>query len=231
MSSEPEQSPEELEQPREWLNRFLYGLIIASVFLPFATVKGCSGEVEQSYTGVDLMKKEAGFLLIGVILFAVLLLALSFRRRVRSTLRRGLVQGSKALLSALAALTAIFVTGMTFMFDRVSEQIGLFICVGSWALLYALSMFAALKCVVLLRRECPDQPPPWGLSVSLLLAATFTLTAWLSEPMNPGELIFGLTAGLFACAPLVPIAMLAAVYYRQRTGRSSSRRNLRRSAP
>ena len=60
-------------QPPQRLNRTLYLLVLASFFLPFATVRSCAGEEGVSHTGIGLLQEDAGALLVGVLLLTVLL--------------------------------------------------------------------------------------------------------------------------------------------------------------
>jgi len=208
-------TPGDEKQPPQRLNRALHGLTIVSFFFPFATVKGCSGEVARSYTGFELIGKDLAMLLAGVLLLAALLFALSFRRRVLTTMRRGMVQAFKALLSALAIQATFVATGMTFLFYAVHVEIGFYLCMGSWFGLYLLSMNTAIRQVVLARKGCRESPPPFGLALAVLLALAHLLTIWWSEPNSLAEVMLGTLAGLSFAAPVILMAMLAAVRYRQ----------------
>jgi hypothetical protein len=200
--------------PPQRLNRVLYCLIIASFFLPFATVRSCTGDEGGgvSYTGIELLTEEAGALLIGVLLLAGLFLALSFRRRVFAVIQQGLLSATKALLCGIAILTTFFATSMTFMFSRVNLQMGFFVCVGSWLALEHLSLRAALHDYSLARNECREKPPPWALVVGALAVLAFVLTAWQSEPDGAAEVAFGLFTGILVGVPFVVLAMLLAVW-------------------
>lgn len=205
-------------QPHQRLNRVLYCLAIVSFFLPFATVKSCTGDEGEgdSYTGIQLLGEDAGALLIGVILLAMLLLAFSFRHRVLSAIWQGILSAIKALLCALAILTTFFATGITFMFSRVSLQAGFHICVGSWFLLQILFTHGALRNHTVARSGCREPPPPWGLAVGVLVTTVVVASAWISEPNGIVELLLGVFAGFLIGAPLIIVAMLLAVLYRLR---------------
>jgi len=203
-------------QPPQRLSRVLYSLIIASFVLPFATVSSCMDNeaAGTSYTGVDLLTEDAGALLIGVIVLAALLLAFSFRRRALTSIRQGLLSALESLLCAVAILTTFFATGITFMFSRVSLQIGFYICTGSWFLMHVLYMQSALREYSLARKACREPPPPWGLVVGSLVLIVIIATAWVSEPTGIVELLLGVFAGLLIGSPLVVLAMLFAVRFR-----------------
>jgi hypothetical protein len=202
-------------QPPQRLNRALYLLIVGSFLLPFATVRSCAGdEVLSSHTGIEMLGEEAGGLLVAVIFLAVLLFVFSFRRRVLTAIRQGLVSASKALVCAIAVLTTLFATGIMFMFSRVSVQIGFYACVGSWLALHVLSMHAAIRHHIRARSESSEPPPPWGLTVGILVVTATLITGWLSEPNGIGELALGILASVLIGAPVVVMAMLLAVRYR-----------------
>jgi hypothetical protein len=208
------------------LNRILYSLIIASFFLPFATVRSCMGGEGEgtSYTGIELLAEEAGVLLLGVLLLAALLLAYSFRHRVFTVIQQGLLSASKALLCAIAILTTFFATGMTFMFSRVSLHVGFFVCVGSWLVLEVLLVRAGLLSYSLSRTECRERPPPWGAVVGVVAVVVCGVSVWRSEPNGALELAVGLLTGVLLGAPLVVLALLFAVWYRCRTTEAVSSR-------
>jgi hypothetical protein len=213
-ASTDEQDPSTERQPSQRLNRALYLLVVASFFFPFATVKGCAGSEERTYTGLQLMLEDLGLLLVGVLVLAVLLFVFSFRRRILTSFRRILVQSMKALLCALAILTTCLASGMTFLLEPVREEIGFQLCLGSWIALYLIGMGRAIRQVVLARRECREPPPPWGLALCAVLEAAILATTLVSEPNGVGDVILGHLAGFMFVAPLVVLAMLAAVRYR-----------------
>jgi hypothetical protein len=163
-----------------------------------------------------LLTDDAGALLIGVILLAALLLALSFRRWALTPIRRGLSSAIEALLCAVAILTTFFATGITFMFSRVSLQIGFFICAGAWVLLHILYTRSALQQYRCARKDCREPPPPWGLSVGAMAIVVIIATAWISEPNGAVELLIGGFVGVLLGVPITVLAMLSAVLYRLR---------------
>jgi hypothetical protein len=196
------------------LNRALYVLSLVSFLFPFATVRSCSGDEGISYTGVELLREDTGVLLLGVLSLAVVLFALSFRRRLLATLRLGLVSASKALLCALAIITTVLAIGIPFLFSRVSVQLGFIGCVGAWFVLYLISIQASIRYLSLARHECSEQPPPWGLAVGFVVVVGDLLTVWLSQTNDLGEVVLGILASLLVGAPVLLVAMLLAVRYR-----------------
>ncbi len=207
---------ESSDSTRQGLNRVLYVVVVISFFLPFATVKSCADEVERTYTGFEMLEEQAGVFLSGVLLLALLLLGLSFRKRIVTPMRRGLVQAWKALLCALAAIGTFFATGMSFLFQEVTIRVGLMLCLGSWLILYLLAMITAIRQVVLAREDCPSPPPPWGPIAAVLLTLGCVIPIWLNEPPGPGMLIGSLVECLMVCTPLVVLSLLAAIRYRTR---------------
>ncbi len=207
----PERPPAREQQPPQARNRTLYLLSVFCFFLPFATAKGCAGEAEQSYTGVELALGDLGMLLMAVILLAALFFAFSFRRRVLTPMRVGLVQASKAFLCALAVVTTILATGFTFLFTPFSARVGLYLCVGSWLAIYWFSIDTAVRNLRLARRECRDPPPPWGRAVVSLLVVVDATTVLVSGPAGVVELLLGLSASLLLGAPVIVFAMLMAI--------------------
>ena len=161
-----------------------------------------------------MLGEEAGALLIGVLLLAVLLFAFSFRSRVLATLRQGLVSASKALLCAFAILATVLATGLPFLFSNVNLQVGFYICVASWSAIFLISMQMATRLLLLARRGCREQPPPWGLTVGLGVAAVDLLTVWLSQSNDLREIVLGVLASFLLAAPTILVAMLLAVRYR-----------------
>lgn len=211
------------QQPGQRLNRALYTLILAAFFFPFATVKSCAGDEGVSHTGFALLREDTGVLLVGVLVLAVLMLVFSFRTRVLETFRQGLLSASKALLCALAVLTTVFATGVPFLFSQVRVQIGFYLCVGSWLVLFLLSMHMATQLYLLVRSEYREKPPPWGLAIGVAVVVIDILSVWLSRPNDFEEVVFGVGASVLLAAPCILIAMLMAVRYRMvRTGDSSS---------
>jgi len=202
------------QQPPQRLNRTLYTLILASFFFPFATVRSCAGDEGVSHTGIALLREDTGVLLVGVLVLAALMLMFSFRNRVLETFRQGLLSASKAMLCALAVLTTLFATGVPFLFSQVSVQIGFYLCVGSWLVLFLLSMHMATQLYLLVRSECREQPPPWGLAIGIVVAVADLLTVWLSRPNDFEEVTFGVGASVLLAAPIILVAMLLAVRYR-----------------
>jgi hypothetical protein len=153
-------------------------------------------------------------MLLTVLVLAVLLFAFSFRRRVIHTIRQGLVFAVEGLLSALAVLMTWVGTSLVFLFDRLTPQIGFYLCVGSWILLYLLSMFAAIRRYSEARDGCMVTPPPWGMTVAILVIVVVTITIWISEPSGIAELVGGIFATVLVGAPIVLFAMLLATRYR-----------------
>ena len=215
-------------RPPQMVNRALYLLILVSFFFPFTTVRGCGNEEPRTYSGFELAGEELGILLCGVFALAVLLSGLSFRRRVPTAMRTGAVQALKALACALAVLTTLVATGMTFLFYRASEQIGLFLCIASWLLLCLLSVYASMRQVTLLRWECSRRPPPWGAAVAVILIATYVTTVIVSEPHGPWEVFLGAAASVLVGLPLVLLVTLGAIRYRLGSSGAGSGRWTRR---
>jgi len=207
---------EKQQQSPHRLHRVLQLLIIVSFFLPFATVSSCVGDEAEgaSYTGVELFTEDAGALLIGVVLLAALLLVFSFRHRALAPVSQGLASALEALLSAIAILTTFFATGITFMFSRVSFELGFYICVGCWFLLEILSLRSAVRHYGAARAGCREPPPPWGLVVGVGVTIVIVVSAWISEPTGITELLLGVVAGILIGLPFVVLAMLVAVRFR-----------------
>lgn len=201
-------------QPPQRLNRTLYTIILVSFFFPFATVRSCAGDVGVTHTGIALLREDTGVLLGGVLVLAVLMLMFSFRNRVLQTFRQGLLSASKAMLCALAVLTTSFATDVPFLFSQVSVQIGFYLCVGSWLVLFLLSMHLATQLYLLMRSECREKPPPWGLALGVVVVVAGLLTAWLSQPNDFEEVAFSVGASVLLAAPIILVVMLLAVRYR-----------------
>jgi hypothetical protein len=166
-----------------------------------------------------MIQEEGGALLAGVPAVAVLLFVFSFFEKSFPGFRLGVVEAAKALLCGSAGITTAFETAMMAMFSEVDGRIGFFVCVGSLAVLYLMSMHLAVRATLQLRRSCRERPPPWGLAFGVLLAAGALISTWVSRPNDAWELFLGLAAGVVVAAPLLLIVMLAAVRYRlARTG-------------
>ncbi len=202
------------QQPPQRLNRTLYTLVLVSFFFPFATVRSCAGDEGVSHTGIALLREDTGVLLVGVLVLAALMLVFAFRNRVLDTFRQGLLSALKALLCAFAVLTTLFATGVPFLFSQVTVQVGFYLCVGSWLVLFLLSMHMATQLYLLVRRECREQPPPWGLAAGIVVVVADLLTTWLSQPNDFGDVALGVLASILIAAPLILVAMLLAVRYR-----------------
>lgn len=206
--------------PPRKLNRVLELLAIVSFFLPFATVADRSSSLAGSYTGIDLVRADFGPLLAGVPTLAMLLFVLSFRPRIMTVHRVGSVQAVKACLCALAGMTAVVLTEMTFLFWDVEWRSGLFVCLGSWTVLYLLSVIAAYHCVLEARRTSSSKPPPWGVLSVLAAIAISLVTILVSSPSDIGEMVSGLAAGAVVVFPVILLVLLAATRRRSPSHRA-----------
>ena len=125
-------------ESRGW-SRLLYLGSLGALLLPFATVKGCDTDEVETFTGIELMAEPGGELLLGTVLIALVLFALSFRNPVRSRAREAFSECVRALASALAAFLVMASTGFAFAVEEETERIGYFVCLGCWWAIYILS--------------------------------------------------------------------------------------------
>jgi hypothetical protein len=207
-------------RPLRAANRVFPVLSLVGFFLPFATVKGCNSDKVEEYTGIELLGRTGSEGLFLVIFLALLLFGLSFLRPRATVVGRGIAQTFKALACACAGFLTLMATGLAFLFDKVAERSGFLLTIGSWWVLYALSLGLAFWHLA----EARGRPPRpscfvgYGLGVLLPLAHLWMLG--LDEPPRSQE-VWDALASLVFLVPLVLVGWLAVLRWRGRRAHST----------
>jgi len=107
-----------------------------ALVLPFATVEDCNGAEPLTVTGVKVALEHNGWPMGVPLLFAVALLAFSFRSRPSLPGWRTFSASVRALLAAASVAVVIVVPHLVWLFDTVRPRAGWVLVVGCWVFVY-----------------------------------------------------------------------------------------------